>query len=386
MKSADQDTALLETIGLIYDSALDHALWPTALEAMCKHIDGCSGVILVHDMMRQEMRGEVEWCSLPDWPKWRKLLNEKYAPLMPFYSVLPQHEIGEVYNTAQMAAMIGREHDIYEHPFFTEWALPAGLRDNIAGVLIRSQDRFATFAMHTSTKQDLIGPEKLAIGRLLVPHVRRAVVIGDLLDMASATAATLQQTLDKLAAAVIVTDSEARVMHCNSAGDAMLRAGAPLGLVDGQLGATDPAATKALQSAIAQTGGSLHALGSSGIGIPLRTPDGRAAIAHMLPLGYGPQQLGWAPRAAAAVFVTAADYALPASDALIALYGLTNMEARVVAQMAQGNNRLEAATALRVADSTVKSHLERIFGKTGTRDQVELMRLIGSLRSPVGAA
>jgi hypothetical protein len=108
MKPANQDTALLDTIRPIYDCALDHSRWPAALEAMCKHIDGCSGAILVHDMTRQEMCGEAEWCNLPDWPKWRKLLDDKYAPMMPFYSVLPQHEIGDVYNTAQMGAMIGR--------------------------------------------------------------------------------------------------------------------------------------------------------------------------------------------------------------------------------------------------------------------------------------
>jgi Bacterial regulatory proteins, luxR family len=45
---------------------------------------------------------------------------------------------------------------------------------------------------------------------------------------------------------------------------------------------------------------------------------------------------------------------------------------------------LEAAAALGVADSTVKSHLERIFGKTGTRDQVELVRLVVTLSSPAG--
>jgi DNA-binding CsgD family transcriptional regulator len=386
MKPAALDPALLETIGLIYDSALNHALWPSALEAMCKHIDGCSGAILVHDMTRQEIRGEAEWCNLPDWPKWRKLLDDKYAPMMPFYGALAQHEIGEVYNTAQMAAMIGRGADIYQEPFFVEWALPAGLRDNIASVLIRNQDRFATFALHTSTQHELIGPEKLAIGRLLAPHVWRAVIIGDLLDLTVATAGTLQQTLDKLSAAVMVTDHEARVMHANSAGHALLSSGAPLSLVDGQLSAPDPAATRALQNAIAQTQGSPHQLGNGGINIPLRYPDGKAAIAQMLPLGYGHQRRDWEPRAAAAIFVATAGYALPASDSLIALYGLTNMEARVVEQIADGNNRGASATALGIADSTVKSHLERIFKKTGTRDQGELVRLIGSLRSPVSAA
>ena len=387
MTNAIAEPALHDAIGLVYDSALDPAIWPTALEAMCGLIDGCLGSIIVHDTERHEMRLAMEWSGhSDDWPHWRKLFEETYAARMPFYDCLRRQDVGDVVNTAQMAAIIGRQDDIYDDPFFTEWALPAGLRDNIAGIIMKTRNRVGTFALHTSTKRDLVGPRELAIGALLAPHVRRAVTIGDLLNMATAKAATLQATLDTLSAAVIVTDAQARIVHCNSAGEAMLRDGEPIGTEDGQLRSRQPQATKALRIAIAQTDDPVRRIGSNGIGVPLRHSDGGPAIAHVLPLAQGGPNRDWGPRATAAVFVAPVDYAPPAADALIALYGLTAMEARVLLQIAAGKNRAQAAAALGIADSTAKTHLDRVFSKTGTSDQAALARLVATLASPARTA
>jgi DNA-binding CsgD family transcriptional regulator len=348
---------------------------------MSKQIDGCHGSLSVLDTTRQEIRFATEWTSTPDWPKWRQLLDEKYAAMMPFYATLTQCDIGEVYNTAQMAGMIGHPN-IYEHPFFEEWALPSGRRDTVGSVVMKSPGRFAMLALHTSTYRDLVGPQELAIGRLLVPHVRRAVTIGDLLGMATARAATLEATLDKMSAAVVVTDAQSRVVLSNAAGDAMLRTGETISTEDGQLRGRQPQATKALRTAIGQSVDPVYKLGSNGIDVPLRDSQGRPAIAHVLPLERGRSQFDWGPRATAAVFVAPVAYPLPSAEVLIALFGLTAMEARVLMEIAEGRNRAQAAAALGIADSTVKTHLDRVFSKTGTSDQASLNRLVRELSSP----
>ena len=74
---------------------------------------------------------------------------------------------------------------------------------------------------------------------------------------------------------------------------------------------------------------------------------------------------------------------MPAVAALAALYELTPTEARVLVAIASGKNRAAAAVALGIADSTVKTHLTRIFEKTGTSEQSELAKLVASLTPPV---
>jgi DNA-binding CsgD family transcriptional regulator/PAS domain-containing protein len=374
---------LHQTIGLIYDSALDPAVWPSALESACGLLDGCYGSISVMDPLLREMKLAAEWCPDPDWPQWKKLLEEKYAALMPFYGSLLTWDVGEVHNTAQMAAMQGMESSqIYEHPFFKEWALPAGRLDSIGCVVLKNATRFGLFNVHTSTQRELTGQRELDICAQLAPHLRRAVTIGDFLGKAAIHVATLQVTLDGLNAAVVVTDAQARIVYANSAGEAMLTSGSPIGVRDGQLQAKEEQGTLALRKAIGQTADPVGHIDSYGIGVPLRTGDGSPAIAHVLLLARGGQRRDLGPRASAAVFVAPIGQALPQSDALIGLYGLTPSEARVLLQIASGKRRAEAAALLGMSDHTAKTHLERVYDKTGTKDQAELARLIAALGSP----
>ena len=87
--------------------------------------------------------------------------------------------------------------------------------------------------------------------------------------------------------------------------------------------------------------------------------------------------------AAAAIFVAPAAAPAPApSDALSALFDLTAAEARVFSKIAAGKTLAEAAGDLGVEASTAKTHLLRVFNKTGTHRQAELVKLAASLSMP----
>ena len=43
----------------------------------------------------------------------------------------------------------------------------------------------------------------------------------------------------------------------------------------------------------------------------------------------------------------------------------------------------EVAEALGVAESTVKTHLHRLYQKTGTRRQIDLVKLVAGFASPL---
>jgi DNA-binding CsgD family transcriptional regulator len=60
-------------------------------------------------------------------------------------------------------------------------------------------------------------------------------------------------------------------------------------------------------------------------------------------------------------------------------YGLTPGEARVALAAASGATIPETAHRLNVSPNTVKTHLRKVFAKTGTSRQTELARLIASI-------
>ena len=83
------------------------------------------------------------------------------------------------------------------------------------------------------------------------------------------------------------------------------------------------------------------------------------------------------PQATAAVFITRAGRAAPAKiGAIAAAFRLTPAETRALEQLLSGMSLVEAAAALKVAETTPKTHLSRIFAKTGVSRQAEFVALV----------
>jgi DNA-binding CsgD family transcriptional regulator len=68
-------------------------------------------------------------------------------------------------------------------------------------------------------------------------------------------------------------------------------------------------------------------------------------------------------------------YAIPRLDAFSLRYGLTPSEARVLNEIVSGQGLVAAARSLDIAESTARTHLRRVFSKTGAGRQTELLHL-----------
>lgn len=192
-----------------------------------------------------------------------------------------------------------------------------------------------------------------------------------------ALAAAFEAALETLSVAVVIVDAELHVHFANRAARALFETGALLVRRRDVLQATFPAADEALSSVVAEAARGNWPSPSNAI--PLSDRDGRPAIAHVTPLRDNVSVSGFA-----AVFVTTpVHFPLPPFEALSALYDLTPTEARVLVEIASGKNRAASAAALGIADSTVKTHLARVFAKTRTSEQAELTMLAMSLTPPV---
>src|SRR6185369_6192050 len=84
---------------------------------------------------------------------------------------------------------------------------------------------------------------------------------------------------------------------------------------------------------------------------------------------------------AAMVFVIdpAVSTTIPAEWVMDA-YGLTLAEARVALQAAAGRTVPDIGVRLKISPNTVKTHLSRVFAKTGVHRQTEIVSLIASLK------
>lgn len=85
-----------------------------------------------------------------------------------------------------------------------------------------------------------------------------------------------------------------------------------------------------------------------------------------------------------AVFLSVNAESFPIADAiLLTLYGLTAAEARVASEIGKGGILRDIGQRLQISENTLKTHLKRVFDKTGVRRQSDLVGLVASLVPPV---
>jgi DNA-binding CsgD family transcriptional regulator/PAS domain-containing protein len=270
-------------------------------------------------------------------------------------------------------------------PYFQEWGRPAGMVDTIALFLMRTPLHLAGLYLGRHERQGIITEREIELGKLLLPHLRRAVTISKVLDVRTIEAARMAEALDALRCAVMLTNEHGTILHANRAAEHMLDKGGLIRSAHGVLQATAPSAASELRSAITLAAGNEAGIGKTGLAIGLTEPDAPPVFAHVLPLTGSDFRTRLQPAAVAAVFIGAPPDAQEGADALAAAFGLTPAETRLLASLFGGLTLAETAATLGITRPTAKTHLEHIFLKTGVTRQPELMRLWTGLISPTGS-
>jgi DNA-binding CsgD family transcriptional regulator len=119
--------------------------------------------------------------------------------------------------------------------------------------------------------------------------------------------------------------------------------------------------------------------------LSLEGPEGRALAATVLPLTSGLRRdHGQALAATAAVFVHDPPpiYGGVATT-LAGVFGLTGAEARILASLLEGHTVTETAERYEISTNTVRTHVQRLFAKTSTSRQSELLRVASVALPPV---
>jgi PAS domain-containing protein len=172
-------------------------------------------------------------------------------------------------------------------------------------VVLREGRRVAILMANRHQDAGVLIDENVDTMRMLVPHVRRAVKITDILDVKKIEAATLAATLDSFVDGVVVVGEAGQILHANNSARRMLSAREPIAAIDGILSVHDSVANDELSTAIGLARGNEAEITGSGIGVPLR--DGEPSVAHVLPLAHGDLRTRLMPQATAAVFITRAE-------------------------------------------------------------------------------
>jgi DNA-binding CsgD family transcriptional regulator len=316
-------------------------------------------------------------------PHYRQLYFDKYVKLDP---ATTGHFFAEVEQPISVTDLMPY-NEFLETRFYREWVQPQGVVDFLAAVLDKSVTSVAMFGVFRHERDGLVDEEARQRISLIIPHIRRAVLVSKAIDLKTTEAATFADTLDGLSAGMCLLDTDGRVVHTNIAGRAILGMNDFLSESGGHISARDRDIEKALRDLLSAAGGGDVAIGTEGIDLPLRAQDGTRYVAHVLPLTSGARRLaGTAYSAVAALFVRKSAIEVPSPPEVIArAYHLTPTELRVLLAIVEVGRVPEVAVALGVAESTVKTHLGHLFEKTGVTRQADLVKIVAGFSTPFGS-
>ena len=374
----DDKTHLSALIGSIYDAVLEPALWTGVVERAGKFVGGVGASIFRQDSVRKI--GNSYYHSGID-PRFERLYFEKYIKFDPLSAAYLTLKVGDV----SSSSIIIPPAEFFETRFYREWARPQGLVDNVFAILERSPTSIAAFIVFRHERDGLADDDARQLLGLIAPHLRRAVLIGKVIDLRTIEAATFADTLDGLNAGIFLVDATGRIVHANAAGHGILAVGDILRSFAGRLVAHDQQVDEVLQDAFKATEHGDGAIGTKGIAVPLIARDGERHVAHILPLTSGARRRAeLAIAATAALFVQKAALEIPSRpEAIAKAYKLTPTELRVLLTLVEVGGGPEVAEVLGIADGTVKTHLSHLFQKTGVKHQVDLVRLVAGFSSPI---
>jgi DNA-binding CsgD family transcriptional regulator len=258
-----------------------------------------------------------------------------------------------------------------------DWANPLGVDDCLSGHVLVG-NILVGFGIWRELGAPPFGTAQIDLVDALLPHTGRAVWLAERLAETTRQRAVAFAGLDQLRGAVVLVDERGRILAANEAAGVIAAREEVLRLDRDGLHASRSAEDAALMRLVRQAVATARGEGTQPGGVLVLARDGRRPLELVVtPL---PRAAGLAfgrRRAAAAVFVRdSEDGPAPPAIWLRQLYGLTAVEARLASALGGGEALEAAAERLAIARATARNHLKRIFEKTDTHRQAELVALL----------
>ena len=381
--------AFSDLVDQIYVAALDPMAWTPAMERLAtlqrsttailvtpatRPADG--GFAVTHGVGEQEVQ---EWA--------------RYAPLDPFADERERRGLMRS-GTVVRGEDLLPEAELLRSTFYKEFLSRYGHRHVCTGVIFGKDEASAQVplvcSLHRSERDGPFGPEQVHLHRLVVKHLSRALGTSQRLRDAELRLAASLQALDRLHGAVLLLGHRGEVLFANQAALRLLQKADGLALQRGnpltdRLGRLKGATlgnTLAVEQEIARTLRVDPAkVTHFSHGLTLQKPSGAGQLLlRVAPLSRHSDVTAALMDAGAVMFISDTGARLSLDAALLhRLFGITPAECRLAEALLEGSGLTTMAERLGVSGNTAHTHLKRLFEKTGTHRQAELVRLLMGL-------
>ncbi len=364
-----------EVVALIYRATTEHEHWRSVLERIGRTLGAGLAAVHVHAEARDaEPATTVGSWGRPATPGLRDY--ESYYATRNVWLLHGAHLLkpGAILTGEDMCP----DEILLRSDFYNEFLRPLDVRYSIRAVLTGDPEPLSYFSAGRPHRAGPFGEAHRGILRVVTPHLIQAIRIQSRLEAIQAGRHAASGTLERLPLAVIFLDRLCRVVEMNSTARRIVEAGDGLRLEHGVLVAFCTRAEVQLQrmifgAAAVDSGRFLQHGGA----LSLPRPEGRRPLSAMV-APTGVTGVFPASRSARVVVLIEEPERKPATPLpeFTKDYGLSPAEAGLAARLVGGMSLRQAAVVLGIRDNTARSHLKRVFAKTGARRQSDLVRRV----------
>ncbi|PZO02229.1 MAG: LuxR family transcriptional regulator [Hyphomicrobiales bacterium] len=360
--------------------ALDAERMPSAVEQLRQLFNGSKACFA---RVGPNMTASDSVTTNSDDAMQRRCYGDLVEDFISFGEALRSVPVGAVYRDSEVFG----EEALRSSRAWREWMAPQDMYGGIACRLTESNSSYWFFDVQRGKNQEPFDAAEAALLARLSPLLRKVTELSRQVGHLKLQRDEARGALDALAMAIVIVDRDLQVSYANEGADEILSdpEGA-VGLRQGRLFARQPTDQRQLKrlveaalrcaidpleehrsSMIVQgSGDAAHALSVCVMPVasarPGTTPPARVMMA-LRPMGM-------------------------ATDLVVSsrqLFNLTESEARFASALASGLSLTQAAEVQGVRISTARTHLARIFQKTDTRQQSQLVSLLRGAVLPLRA-
>jgi DNA-binding CsgD family transcriptional regulator len=363
-----------DLVSAIYDAALDFERWHGALESLADVLGATGGCLVRQDFVT----GKGAMFKAPTDSHFSNLYNQYYYKL----NVLPKRAGSRRIGSCLTDRMILPKEEFVRTEFYNDYLKPF----KVQGVLKiyvhadATSEGYLSFGSR-STRHDWEAEQVELLGSLAA-HLVCATQVNRKLESTRLIDEGTLEVFYRLSEAIAIADGDGRAVLLNQAAEAMIAEADGITVKDRKLQVGNKSETTHLQKMIAAASrGEVRSPEASTLMIsrPSRRRAYRLFVAPMRRTRnwFRPETSG------AIIFIRDPESTRPLADRayLRDLYGLTPTETDLAIELMQGGRLTAAAETLGIATSTAKSHLKRIFEKTGAHRQADLVRIAAEIGS-----
>jgi DNA-binding CsgD family transcriptional regulator len=378
MYSAEQLGSLVESV---YDASIDGSRWPDFLTQLAQQLGGILPTLFIHDTRAHSGALAINvGYEAGTVRSYKEHFAERNLWLRSGTHLLTPGSVRTSHIMCSRQAFLASE-------WYADYCRPLNISQGIGATIHKDSMVTSNVAIFAGDDRAEFGGEEIALLKALMPHMQRALKIHMHLAEASLKQGEFVEAMEPLAVGVILVTASRQILFANRSARRLLDNRDGL-MIDRQgLRAMRSRETNALSVLIGCTVGSYgQGQSQSSGGLNITRPNGRRALQVQVSPIRPQQSLHLGERAVAAIYVTDPEQVSERPEVvLIRLYGLTPAEAKVAALIVRGMSARQAAEGLAISYNTVKSHLKRVFAKTGTKRQGDLIRLIVGRAAQTGS-